>query len=256
MSEHRATLEKIAPTIEEAIEIGLAELGLSKDNVEIEVLDEGTRGLFGLGNRQARVRLTVKGDAPATPAQTGDTAMEAEVSTEAEAPAESTSEVEYDEDDQNMIAVSRETVAELLDKMGVKADVNAHLGESDDPRFPPPVVVDITGNDLSILIGRRAETLNALQFITRLIVGKELGRGIHVIVDVEGYRMRRERNLRQLARRMASQAVRTGRRQVLEPMAANERRIIHMELRDDDNVTTESIGEDPRRKVTITPKHG
>ncbi|MBN2502594.1 MAG: protein jag [Anaerolineales bacterium] len=256
MSEHRATLEKIAPTIEEAIAIGLAELGLSEDNVEIEVLDEGTRGLFGLGNRQARVRLTVKGDAPDTPAQANKAAMEVEESSEAEAPAESAPEPEYDEDDQNMIAVARETVAELLDKMGVKADVNANLGESDDPRFPPPVTVDITGNDLSILIGRRAETLNALQFITRLIVGKELGRGVHVIVDVEGYRMRRERSLRQLARRMASQAVRTGRRQVLEPMAANERRIIHMELRDDENVTTESIGEDPRRKVTITPKHG
>ena len=253
MSEHRAILEKIAPTIEEAIAIGLAELGLSEDKVEIEILDEGTRGIFGLGNRQARVRLTVKSDADPAPAQ----ATEAEQETEQPQPeTPSEPETEYDDEAQNAAAVAKETVAELLEKMGVKADVSAHLGESDDPRFPPPVIVDINGNDLSILIGRRAETLNALQFITRLIVGKELGRGVHIIVDVEGYRVRRERSLRQLARRMASQAVRTGRRQVLEPMAANERRIIHVELRDDPNVTTESIGDEPRRKVTINPKRG
>lgn len=253
MSEHRAILEKIAPTIEEAIAIGLAELGLAEDKVEIEILDEGARGLFGLGNRQARVRLTVKADADPAPVQTAETEAETE-QPQPEAPSEP--ETEYDDEAQNAAAVAKETVAELLDKMGVKADVNAHLGETDDPRFPPPVIVDITGNDLSILIGRRAETLNALQFITRLIVGKELGRGVHIIVDVEGYRVRRERSLRQLARRMASQAVRTGRRQVLEPMAANERRIIHVELRDDPNVSTESIGEEPRRKVTINPKRG
>ena len=256
MSEHRATLEKIAPTIEEAIAIGLAELGLSEEKVEIEVLDEGTRGIFGLGNRQARVRLTVKSEFDPAPAEPIEAVEEAD-QPQAETPSEpETSELEHDEDAQNMKAVAKETVTELLDKMGVKADVSAHLGESDDPRFPPPVIVDITGNDLSILIGRRAETLNALQFIARLIVGKELGRGVHIIVDVEGYRVRRERSLRQLARRMASQAVRTGRRQVLEPMPANERRIIHIELRDETDVTTESVGDEPRRKVTINPKHG
>jgi spoIIIJ-associated protein len=112
----------------------------------------------------------------------------------------------------------------------------------------------VRGDDLSILIGRRAETLNALQYIAGLIVSKELGRSLSLIIDVEGYRSRREGQLRQLARRMADQAVKTGRRQVLEPMPANERRIIHIELRQHSGVTTESIGEEPRRKVTILPK--
>ena len=116
------------------------------------------------------------------------------------------------------------------------------------------VMVDIQGKDLSILIGRRSETLNALQYITSLIVSKELNRWVPLMIDVQGYRSRRERQLRQLGRRMADQAVQTGKKQVLEPMPANERRVIHLELRDNAYVTTESTGDEPFRKVTIVPK--
>ena len=137
--------------------------------------------------------------------------------------------------------------------MKVNARVSTYFGERDDPRRRIPIRVDIEGNDLSILIGRHAETLNALQYLSALIVGKELGRAVTVVVDVEGYRQRREQQVRHLARRMAEQAVTTGRRQVLEPMPANERRFVHIELRDNDYVKTESIGEDPKRKVTIIP---
>ena len=112
-------------------------------------------------------------------------------------------------------------------------------------------MVDVEGKDLSILIGRRSETLNALQYITGLIVSKELGRWVPLLIDIQGYRSRRERQLRQLGRRMADQAVQTGRKQTLEPMPANERRIIHLELRDHPQVFTESVGEEPYRKVTI-----
>ncbi len=113
------------------------------------------------------------------------------------------------------------------------------------------VLVNVEGNDLSILIGRRSETLNALQYIASLIVCKRLDRWIPLMIDVQGYRARRERQLRQIARRMADQAVHTGRRQVLEPMPANERRLIHLELRDHPQVATESVGDEPNRKVTI-----
>jgi spoIIIJ-associated protein len=156
--------------------------------------------------------------------------------------------------DEHILEVARDTVSELLRKMHVRANVTARFGEAEDPRSRLPVLVDITGKDLSILIGRQAERLNALQYIASLIVSKEVGRLVGLVLDVQGYRQRREQQLRQLARRMAEQAVRTGRRQVLEPMPANERRIIHMELRDHPQVTTESIGEEPRRKVTIIPK--
>jgi spoIIIJ-associated protein len=138
--------------------------------------------------------------------------------------------------------------------MKVRATVTAEYVPTSDASSRIPVRVNVQGDDLSYLIGRQAETLNALQYISSLIINKEIGRSVPLIVDVEGYRLRRENQLRQLARRMADQAVNTGRRQVLEPMPANERRIIHIELRDNPSVSTESIGEDPRRKVTISPQ--
>ena len=145
-------------------------------------------------------------------------------------------------------------MSELLVKMHIEAEVEASYGEVDDIRGTRAILVDISGKDLSVLIGKRSETLNALQYIARLIVSKELGENVTLVIDVEGYRSRRERQLRLLAHRMAEQAVKTGRKQTLEPMPPNERRIIHMELREDSHVTTESFGEEPHRKVTIIPK--
>ena len=149
--------------------------------------------------------------------------------------------------------LAEETVSKLLFQMNLQAQVSAHFEETDreDRRA---IHVDVRGDDLSILIGRRSETLNAFQYIASLMVGKQVQQWVQLVVDVEGYRSRRERQLRQMASRMAEQAVKTGRRQVLEPMSANERRIIHLELREHPAVTTESIGEEPHRKVTIIPK--
>lgn len=279
MSEKRASLEVIAPSVEEAVAKGLADLGLSEDAVEVEVLDAGSRGLFGLGSRQARVRLTIKapvdmsiGAAPAeviedvkqdepvdvvvkepepVEDQAADVVVYADISVQGDG-----SQLEGEDDDSRSAAlkVARDTVAELLQKMQIMAEVTAHFVESEDGRGRPTLFVEVHGDDLSILIGPRAETLNALQYIASLIIGKELGRSVPLVVDVESYRQRRAQQIRQLARRMAEQAVRTGRRQVLEPMPANERRLIHIELRNHPQVTTESIGEEPRRKVTISPK--
>lgn len=257
MNLQRATLEIIAPTINEAIEKGLAELGLPREDVDIEILDEGSRGLFGLGSHQARVRLVVRQDIT-------DQAEE-----ELPSPDDETSFVELTDEEALLkpvrippantreeitLHVAQETVSELLGKMQIQAQVTASYGEVDDVRGTRAILVDVTGRDLSVLIGKRSETLNALQYISRMIVSKELGENITLVIDVEGYRTRRERQLRQLAHRMAEQALKTGRKQVLEPMPPNERRIIHMELREDANVTTESYGEEPHRKVTIIPK--
>lgn len=261
MQDRRATLEVIAPSVEEAINKGLSELGLTRDEVEVEILDEGSRGIFGLGMRQARVRLTLKTPPPAyekgmtmatSVPQTAD--VFGEVIAETLEVEEEIAPTPEEERDERILEVARETVSELLHKMHVRADVTARFGEVEEPRGRLPVHVDISGKDLSILIGRQAERLNALQYIAALIISKEVGHMVSLVVDVQGYRQRREQQLRQIARRMAEQAVRTGRRQILEPMPANERRIIHMELRDHPQVTTESIGEEPRRKVTIIPK--
>jgi spoIIIJ-associated protein len=262
MNQKRTSLEIIAPSVEEAVDKGLQDLGLTRDEVEVEVLDEGSRGLFGLGSRQARIRLTIKGAStkrverkaveeeqtytPEKVVERGDVEAAAE-------PGEAVSEQEKLEQDY-VLRVARETVSELLDKMRVNAEVTSYYGERDEPGSRKPVRVDIHGQDLSILIGRKAETLNALQYITHLIIGKELERSVPLVVDVEGYRVRREKQLKQLAQSMAEQAVATGRRQILEPMPSNERRLVHIALRDHPKVYTESIGEEPRRKVTIVPK--
>ena len=144
------------------------------------------------------------------------------------------------------------TISRLLFLMGLQAQVSAHYGEAREDRRP--IMVDIRGDDLGILIGRRGETLDAFQYVASLMVGKEVGQFIHLVVDVEGHRDRRARQLQQLARRMAEQVTKTGRKLTLEPMTASERRIIHMELRDHPAVTTQSAGEEPHRKVTILPK--
>jgi spoIIIJ-associated protein len=282
MTEKRATLEVIAPTVEEAVAKGLSDLGLPEEEVDVEVLDQGSRGLFGLGSRHARIRLAVKSatraeqaaparveepPAPASEVEAAPVVQPQPVVSKVQEkprrvePKPVVKEVELEEaplpaggEEDNDLRVARETVSELLEKMKVTAQVTARYGEADDERSRIPIYVDVRGDDLSILIGRRADTLNALQYISNLIISKELGHSGSVIIDVEGYRSRREGQIRQLARRMADQAVKTGRRQVLEPMSASERRIIHMELRSNPQVSTESVGEEPRRKVTILPK--
>jgi len=239
MTNERATIEKIAPTIEEAVEIALEELGLTKEDVELEVLDEGAKGILGIGNRDARVRLTVK-------SELSEPVIEEDADVETPVVEKDLTDVEL-----NVIQITEATVTELLERMDVYANVKSDL--SDDKGPIPSVVVDITGNDLSVLIGRKAETLNALEYITRLIVGKEVGHAVHINIDVEGYRKRRESSLTQLAEKMADQAIKSGKPQSLEPMPANERRLVHIALRDNDLVETSSTGEDPRRKVKIIP---
>jgi spoIIIJ-associated protein len=285
MDERRANLEIIAPSVDEAIEKGLSELGLPQSSVDVEILDSGSKGLFGLGNRQARIRLTIKAGATSEisasfrseggagepqikvpqAVETGEI-NEIPVVSGTSTPFDSESEqmervrgdqdewIEEEEQSDRILQIAQETVQELIEKMKIKARLTVRYGEPEDPKDRVPLLVDIRGDDLSILIGPKAETLNALQYIVALIIGKEIGHSVPLVVDVEGYRARRSQQIRQLARRMAEQAVRTGRRQVLEPMPAGERRLVHIELRENPEVTTESIGEEPRRKVTIIPR--
>lgn len=235
MGSMRTSLEVIAPTVDEAVTRGAAELGLPESELEVEVLDEGGKGVLGLGARQARVRLSVRsGSQPQKP---------------------SVEEIGVPiEDDDQSLQVARDTVSELLTRMGFVTKVSAHWGEQSEPDQVRPLHVDIYGDDLSTLIGRKGETLSALQYITRLIVSKELDGPVAVVIDIEGYRARREAQLRQLARKMAQQAEERGHTLTLEPMPASERRIIHIELRDHPSVYTESTGEGPARKVTIIPR--
>lgn len=216
--EEKRSVEASGNSIEEATEKALAELGASREEVEIQILSQGGRRLLGLGTQQARVRVTLRPPEP----------------------------------QEEVALVAKEVLESLLGGMGIEARVSLRLLDS--PEGSNPIALDITGQNLGILIGRRGETLRALQYITRLIVNRRLHQWAEIIVDVEGYKKRRESSLTQLARRMADRATLLGQAVSLEPMPAHERRIIHLALRDHEKVTTESVGEDDRRKVVIFPK--
>ena len=257
----KTTLEIIAPTVEEAIAQGLEQLGLTADAVSVEVLDAGNKGFFGLGKPQVRVRLTVNPlggpmDIPIEPTPEPERAAEhvkPEPAPVMSSPPKKEEEPQPEHDallDHTEIVISK-----MLHLLNLEAQVSAHYGSTErDGRRN--IHVDIRGNDLSVLIGRRSETLSAFQYIASLIVGKETQQFVQLTVDVEGYRDRRERQLIQMAKRMADQVSKTGRRQTLEPMPSSERRIIHIALRDHPDVKTESTGEEPYRKVVIMPKEG
>lgn len=258
----RTTLEIIAPTVEEAIAQGLAQLGLTADAVSVEVLDAGNKGFFGLGRTQVRVRLTVnpppgemeaqpetvqapKATAPQVEKKPQPSPVEASPLSK-----EAASQPEHDA----LLDRTESVVSKILHLLNLQAQVSAHYGSTErDGRHN--IHVDIRGNDLSILIGRRSETLSAFQYIASLIVGKEEQQFVQLTVDVEGYRDRREKQLIQMAKRVADQVTKSGRRQTLEPMPSAERRIIHIALRDHPDVRTESSGEEPYRKVMILPKN-
>lgn len=270
----QTTLEIIAPTVEEALAQGLAQLGLTADAVSIEVLDSGSKGLFGLGGRQVRVRLSVNPPpAPFTPASKSKVesapAKRKESTSKAREPKEPKpvpftknqssiqesappKKIERTEVD-SLLDATESIISKLINHLGMKAQVSANYDESsaDDRRS---IQVDVRGDDLSALIGRHAETLNAFQYVASLIVGKQTQQWVQLIIDVEGYRSRREKQVRQLAQRMVEQVIKTGRKATLEPMTSSERRAIHIELRGHPAVTTESTGEEPHRKVVILPK--
>ncbi len=245
MTDSRPTLEIIAPTIDEAIDKGLIQLGLSREQVEINVLDKGNTGLFGLRSRQARIQIVVINDQEENSKMLSNT--------------ESTADIRDDltttiTDHEHIIETARSTVNDLLEKMSIEATLDVYIGETYGSENRTPVHIDINGEDLSILIGHRGETLNALQYIARLILGKELEHAVPLNIDVGGYRKRREEQVRQLARRMANQVIETQHKLSLEPMPANERRLAHLELQDDQEVYTESTGSGRNRKVVIYPQ--
>jgi spoIIIJ-associated protein len=257
----RTTLEIIAPTVEEALAQGLAQLGLTADAVSVEVLDAGTKGLFGLGGRQVRVRLTINppgGVAAPAVIQESKKSEKPPRAPRKPTPPEPAREKKVTappsaDDEVRLLDTTEAVISKLLHHLGLQAQVSAHIDETQ-PEDRRSVHVDIRGDDLSALIGRRAETLNAFQYLAALLVGKEMEQWVQLVVDVEGYRSRREQQLRQLANRMADQVTKTGRKATLEPMNSGERRIIHLELRGHPAVTTESMGEEPHRKVTVIPK--
>jgi spoIIIJ-associated protein len=254
-------IEATGSSVEEAIAKGLEQLGVGPNDVIVEVLEEASRGMFGLTSRPARVRLQllVQRAAPPPPPPPPPPAPAAPV------PAAPVMRTVVDEDDDaddfgdgvlsdEDAEVARVVLGEILEKLSIRANISVRRAESGEDEDDAPWLLNVTGSgDLSVLIGKRGETLASLQYLTRLITSREIQRRANIVVDVDSYKARRTSKLQELALRMAEQAVREQRTISLEPMPPYERRIIHMVLRDRTDVSTESVGEGTARKITIVP---
>lgn len=206
------SIEKTGKTVQEAITAALAELKLSEEEVDVEVIEEGNKGIFGLiGSKTAKVKVTVK------------------------------------EIESNRCDLASDFLYTILQNMGVEADIS--VNEDDES-----IVVDINGDDIGIIIGRRGETMDSLQYLTSLVVNKGFEDYKRVTLNVENYRQKREETLVKLANRLADKVVKYKKPVSLEPMNPYERRIIHSTLQGHKYVETYSVGEEPKRKVVITLK--
>ena len=215
-------IEIVAATVEQAIEKAEAQLGLSRDQFEVEVIREEKSGILGIGDKEALIRVT-----PVTPPEKACPEL-----------------VEGD-----AVKVITEILDTLLGLLGVTGKVEVLSDEI-------PLALNIKGDDLGILIGRRGQTLSSLEYITKLIVVGRLKAWLPLTVDVAGYKERRRDSLQKLALYLAEQ-VKSRRHDItMEPMPADERRIVHLTLADNPDVTTQSIGEGESRKVVILLRQG
>jgi spoIIIJ-associated protein len=246
----------------------LSQLGLERSQVEVEVLSEGRAGILGIRGGQARIRVRpLPGVAPARdldeleeedepqPNAGPRDAVEEDFDDEEEEEEDLEDEEESDEELSEAVDEAVDILQHLLDLMGLETDVRARPPRtSGDGTGLVEAVLDVTGEDLGLLIGRRGDTLAALQYVLNLMVRRRLHSRITFGIDIEGYRRRREATLNGLARRMADRVRTTGQSLTLEPMPPAERRIVHLALADDPDVLTVSIGEGEARKVAITPR--
>lgn len=244
--DRRNSVEIQAVSIDDAVRLALEQLGRQREEVEIEVLVEPSGN--DLDEQEALVRVTVRGQS----SQPSRTAAPRHVGVPAARPAtDSVQVIAPDEPTQVAITVT----TELLQAMGFQARVVPQPVTDDEDQDGPPLIgVNVLGRDLGLLIGRHGDHLTQLQYMVNLLVTRRLGHWTRISVDIEGYKRRREESLTGLARRVAEQVARSGLEIQLEPMPANERRIIHLALRSDDGVSTASSGEGELRRVSIQPK--
>lgn len=210
-------IEMTGATIDAAVENALKELNCTRDEVEIDVLNKGSKGIFGLGASEAKVRVTVVND---------DFNFNVnETSTDVES-----------------------YLLNILSAMGIEAKVDVKEEEGN-------LNIEVSGDMMGVVIGRRGDTLDALQYLTSLVYNKDKEDYVRVNIDTENYRAKREETLVNLAKKIAGTVSRTGRSITLEPMNPNERRIIHSTLQSYDYINTYSIGEDPNRKIVVSSKN-
>ncbi len=235
------TLEKSGRTEDDAIVAALKELGLDRDDVSVEIVTRAKSGFLGIGASPAVVRVSYEAPdekpAPAAPAK---------VNTPASAASAAAPVIDESAD----YAAIRAFLTGLLDRMGVKADIAIS------PRDNGGINVELSGNSMGAIIGRRGETLDAIQHLTNYVVNRGSDTHLHISVDAENYRAKREESLTRLAEKMAEKAIKYKRSMALEPMNSYERHVIHTALQNYEGVTTGSTGVEPNRRVVVSYVRG
>ena len=241
------TIETTGKTVEQAIQEALEELGVKEDLALIEVLDEGeTGGLLGFGRRPARVRVSVDDNK----VQVSEKASELKRKTVAE---EDESGWKVALDDRGFVPAENaalDYIEAIFSGIGIHGRIESYMGEDES------LHIDVLGSDCGVAIGRHGETLDAIQYLTNIVANRWVDEHLRVMVDVAGYRSRREQRLRQQAKKTAERVLDTGRESRLKPMLPAERRIVHLSLRETEGITTYSEGTEPRRYVVISPTAG
>ena len=238
------TLEKSGRTEDDAINAALKELGLDRDDVSVEIVERAKSGFLGIGASPAVVRVSYEapGEEPAPAAAPVSAKTEAKAAPAAAPAAAADEPAEY--------AAIRAFLTGLLDRMGVKADIAIA------PRENGGINVDLSGNSMGAIIGRRGETLDAIQHLTNYVVNRGSDTHLHISVDAENYRSKREESLTKLAEKMAEKAIKYKRSMALEPMNSYERHVIHTALQNYEGVTTSSTGVEPNRRVVVSYVRG
>lgn len=247
-------VEKTGKTVEDAVKAALAELGVSRDEVEVEVLESSKSSILGLfGGRDAKVRVTVKEAPTPEPEEAAEQPVAEPEKAEPEAAAEPAPEKKPAEDREADLVATAAAAKEFLEKifaaMGMDLIIEKFVNRREDE-----VVLKIHGEGIGVLIGKHGQTLDALQYLTNLAGNKGRKTWNRVILDAENYRERRRQTLERLARNLADRVKRTHKKAMLEPMNPYERKIVHMSLQNDPAITTYSEGEEPYRKVVIDLK--
>ena len=202
------SITKAGKTVAAATALALAELGLTEDKVKVEVLEEGSRGIFGIGSKDAVVRVTPRVD---------------------------------------LASRAVDFLNDVFFSMGLKVDIDVKCEDK-------LMKIDLSGDNMGIIIGKRGDTLDALEHLTSLCVNRGDGEYTKVILDTENYREKRNATLVKLANNLARSVVRNRRKVTLEPMSSNERRIIHSTLQANPDIDTYSVGEEPNRRIVIALK--
>lgn len=238
------TLEKSGKTEEAAIAAALEELGLDRDDVAVEIVERAKSGFLGIGASPAVVRVQYE-----APDEELETVAEAAAESPAAAPAEAqpaAAPAAPAADEPESYARIRAFVSGLLEHMGIQAEIEITARDNGG------VNVNLSGSNMGAVIGRRGETLDAIQHLTNYAVNRGSDKHMHISVDAESYRAKREESLVRLAEKMAAKAIKYKRSMALEPMNSYERHVIHTALQDYEGVTTSSTGTEPNRRVVVS----